>query len=191
MLGACGPLDPLPKEGKLGYPQLNPNPEQAIPVHIVASKTLTVVILAQYATSSRAFGCEGYSGEMDSGPKFISRPVALKPDGSGGLEGRAYIDGVLPGRCGWRFIGLSQTVSKGALSSAVNGMLIFEPNALLPANSGFQPYSPSFRPVLHCRTSSLGRHAFIDCSAGGEIRRLYAQPGQEAWLTYVDDDGRP
>ena len=104
LLGGCAMNDMLPDSLALHAVPLNDHPDQAIVLHVKVAPTLTVALYAQYAPSSGALDCQGMFSGLDPTASARSQPVELKPLGGGTYEARAYVDGVLPGKCGWRFV---------------------------------------------------------------------------------------
>jgi hypothetical protein len=182
LLGGCAMSDMLPDSLAIHSVPLNQHPDQAIVLHVKASPSLTVALSAQYAPSSGALDCRGMLSGLDGLSSTLSRPVELKPLGGGTYEARAYVDAVLPGSCGWRFVGLSHGVSKRGASSAMTAFLSAQSPENAPAPRG------DLRRVFRCYTSKTTSETPLQCPADGGGYSLRARAGDEVELTYVDDD---
>jgi hypothetical protein len=120
--------------GDPDYPVTNPHPSHAITIEASIPPALSVSISAIYSASPSAGGtmgsgtaCERTVGLAVTAPFFIREPVRLVKQNQF-FTAAVPIDGFLPGRCKWRFGGLTYSVhtAKSPAWGAYNELAVYE-----------------------------------------------------------------
>lgn len=121
ILAACGrassPSDPSEiKSGEPDYPVTNPHPTHVLAIDATIPSVLSVGITAIYLASPTAGGtmesgtaCQRTVGLAVTAPFALRKPVTLVHH-NGTYTASVAIDGLVPGRCAWKFSHLNYVV---------------------------------------------------------------------------------
>jgi hypothetical protein len=110
VLSLCGLVEGCSKNvapGDADYPQVNPAPQHFVLMHGTIDPSLDVRFALAWGAQSEEcrYAISRFAGVY--GRYSAGGPLVIKPDAAGAFSVRIPIDGVLPGRCGWQFVGIS------------------------------------------------------------------------------------
>jgi hypothetical protein len=154
LLTACGPSTNV-QPGDRDYPGKNPDPKKFMLLHGTIDNSLDLKFTVTWHAAND--GCRYYTSRIEGATNnyFASEPLSLERNGDN-FSAKVYIDGVLPGRCGWVFGGIGMSGQSGFGKSLVQtntdpATLGRSPNGVI--NLRCQPAmrtGPPLVPELHC-----------------------------------------
>lgn len=109
-LASCQAEDGPARPGDAEYPELNPNPTHVVQVSGAIAPTLDVRFSVHYESDSLDKGCWQNAPLWEGGgEKYMGERLEVEREGER-YRTRFVVDKFLPGRCGWRLIGVSAVV---------------------------------------------------------------------------------
>lgn len=154
------------KTGDGDYPQTNPNPSRFMNLHGTIKGALDIRFKIGWTASSGA--CQFYNAETKKTlPYSVILPLDIMRDGEE-FSAQVAADGILPGRCGWKFSGISIW---GGESSFGQILVHPDPPPLQPGQSPNNVANllckmrmrqlPPVEPVLLCRKAKQNQRGTL------------------------------
>jgi len=146
------------KEGDWDYPQVYPRPNHFMRIGGVVDSSLDLKFLVHWTSTNSS--CRYYLSFVDrifdgsSAPYTVTWPLRMERDGEE-IGSSIALDGVLPGRCGWEFGGLS--LAGGPYLVQTNSGRDTVPSKIVNVRCKPAPWkSPSGEPAFDCRVGRTG-----------------------------------
>lgn len=109
LLAACGDPGENVKKGDKDYPEANPDPKKFMMMHGTIDMGLSLTFRAEWIATSQS--CR-YAKDGVTSPFSAFTPLVLDRKKEG-FTTEIAIDGVVPGRCGWTFDGVTAVAQTG------------------------------------------------------------------------------